>query len=102
MKMEITTDGVSGGRTAQASIRGVFLRVRRLRNREAEVMEQWSIGLLRLSVKSITDYRRYSTIRISSLEDRRGSNRAAIDNFLEENSPEFDPESWALPMYGDS
>ena len=86
MKMEITTDGVSGGRTTQASIRGVFLRVRRLRNREAEVMEQWSIGLLRLSVKSITDYRRYSTIRISSLGDPGGSNIAAIDNFLEEST----------------
>jgi hypothetical protein len=40
------TDGVSGGRIRQALTQGRSLRVGCLRNREAGVMEQRSIGVL--------------------------------------------------------
>src|SRR5260370_30345309 len=46
-------DETSGGRIRQALIRSLFLMARWLGNREAGVMEQWSIGHARIATRSV-------------------------------------------------
>jgi hypothetical protein len=47
------TAGASGGPIRQALIPGRFLTGRWLMNREAGVMEQWSIGRARIATRSV-------------------------------------------------
>jgi hypothetical protein len=58
------TAGSFGGRIRQALIRGRSLRVRWLMDKEAGVMEQWSVGLLRLQAEILGPYRGLPEIRL--------------------------------------